>query len=413
MNYKQSRRYIASKAVFGSVLGLDRIKKLLELLGNPQKKLRVIHIAGTNGKGSTAGFIAEILKQQGYKTGKYISPYVVKFTERIQVDNKYITQKNLAQIITKVKLCAEKLTESPTEFEIITAGAILYFYEQNCDFAVIETGLGGCFDATNVFDAPLVSVITSVSLDHTQVLGDTLDKIAYEKCGIIKQNRTVISAPQSKDAIEVIREQAKQKNSKLILADEQKIIVKQIGFTGVKFAYKGLDYAISLTGRHQVINAVCTLETIEELKNQGVTIQENAVKKGLKEAQNPARLQILSKEPLIILDGAHNSAGIDALIATLKEITSKKPITIMGMLRDKEYQKAIKSIAGYSRCFIAVEVDNPRTLTADELAVLVKDSIAVSDPLQALEYAKSILNDDSFILICGSLYLAETFLHKK
>ncbi|MBE6902999.1 MAG: bifunctional folylpolyglutamate synthase/dihydrofolate synthase [Ruminococcaceae bacterium] len=401
--------YINSKLVFGSKPGLERITCLLERLGNPQKDLKFIHIAGTNGKGSTASYIAEILKEQGLKTGLYISPYVNRFEERISIDGQFISYEDLKQVTEYVKPFCEELAESPTEFELITAIAFLYFKNKGCDVVVLETGLGGRFDATNVIEKPLMSVIASISFDHMQYLGDTLSKIAFEKCGIIKENAPAVCYPlQDEEALQVIKQQAENKKSKLFIPDIEELEIISSSIEGNDIVYKGMSIHIPLAGKHQIYNCITAIEAVMRVFEN---ISPETIIKGIKNTKFPARLEIIKKEPLIIIDGAHNADGIENLRNNILSLLKGKKITvIMGMLLDKGYENAVKKIAPLSNTFIAITPKNPRaadsSLLVETAQGLCKKTIDAKTAEQAAKQAVEELKNNDVIIVCGSLYIA-------
>ena len=406
MNYEESLNYIHSRNKFGIKLGLDATANLLDKIGNPHHKLKFVHIAGTNGKGSTTSYIHDILMTKGYKVGKFISPYVHSFTERIQVNNCEISKADLAECTTVVKDAIEKHGLTPTEFEVVTAIGLLYFERQSCDYVALEVGMGGRFDATNVIPAPLVSVITSISIDHTEYLGNTIADIAFEKCGIIKTgSKTVAYADNPEDANKVITKTACEKNVPLIITDKKNIKILRQGIDGTDFEYKNEAYHINMLGTHQVYNAVNAIEAVKLLG-----VDEEFIKKGLEITKFRGRLEIISKDPVIIEDGAHNYSGVLALYDALKtHFSDKKIIMVMAMLKDKEYKKCIEAIAPVVDTFIGTEANNPRKATADEIAevasMYIKKVYSEPDINKAVNLAKSISNNDSIICICGSLYL--------
>lgn len=415
MTYNKAIEYIHSKAVFGSRPGLSRISRLCSLMGNPQKETRFVHVAGTNGKGSVTAFLASVLSSAGYKTGRYISPYIECFNERISINGKYISDKELADITEKVMIHAENMAkedESPTEFEIITAIAFEYFRQNKCDIAVLETGLGGRLDATNIIDAPLCAAITKISYDHKDILGDSLDKIAYEKCGIIKPGSTVISYPEQQPVVRLtIVKTAKQYKSPLYAADITQLSDVTSTLFGTKFNYKNENYSLKLLGKHQSLNAVTAIETVESLRKLGFNISQNALYNGLYETFFPARLEVLSHNPTVIFDGAHNPDGIDSLIKAADDIFGKTKISVvMGMLKDKDYIYCAKKLAKTFENLFTVEPDNPRALSADELAAAASPYGAVRsfgrNYKGALTAAKTAAGKDGAVIICGSLYLA-------
>lgn len=406
MNYEEALNFIHTRNKFGIKLGLDATNALLDKIGNPHRKLKFIHIAGTNGKGSTTSYIHDILVANGFKVGKFISPYVYSFTERIQINNCEISCEDLAECATVVNDAIEKYDLTPTEFEVVTAIGLLYFEKQKCDYVVLEVGMGGRFDSTNVIPAPLVSVITSISIDHTEYLGDTIDKIAFEKCGIIKTgSKTVSYADNPSDADEVIKNSCTERNVPLTIPRKNDICILNQSIEGTDFEYKNQKYHINMLGKHQVYNAVSAVETAKILG-----VNEEFIKKGLEHTKFRGRLEIVSKDPLIIEDGAHNYSGICALCDAFKTyFANKKIIIVMAMLKDKEYEKCIKTLVPNADIFIATEANNPRKSTAEELSQTalkyMENVYAEPDVNKALELAISKSNSESVICVCGSLYL--------
>ena len=324
MTYEEALEYIHGTYKFGVKLGLENIRRLLEMLGNPHKELKYVHVAGTNGKGSTVTFISSILIESGYKVGIYTSPYVERFTERICINGKEIPEEDLARITEIVK---EKVTEMveqgynhPTEFEIITAIAFQYFYEQNCDIVVLEVGLGGRYDSTNIIDTPLVSVITSISFDHMKFLGNTLTQIAREKAGIIKENGNVVLYPQSEEVEKVIEEAAVQTHSRLFKADFNTIKLKSFGIDGQIFDYGTfLDFKIKLLGRHQLKNAAVAITACQLLKEEMKNFTDETIRQGIAKARWKGRMELMCKDPVFFIDGAHNEDGVKVMVDTLEE----------------------------------------------------------------------------------------------
>ncbi|QCX32965.1 bifunctional folylpolyglutamate synthase/dihydrofolate synthase [Caloramator sp. E03] len=417
MNFSEAIAYIESTGKFAMNLGLERIKRLCELLGNPQDYLKVIHVGGTNGKGSTVTFISSMLKCQGYKVGIYTSPYLERFTERIKINDKEIGEDEVADLVEKIKPLVERIIEEgyerPTEFEIITTCAFKYFKDKNVDFVVLEVGLGGRFDATNVVN-PILSVITSISYDHMNVLGDTLSKIAFEKAGIIKEGRPVVIYPQDKEALSVLLDVALNRNSRIFMVDDMKHDIKSNTIDGIIFDvywwknYK--DIKIRMLGTHQVMNAITALYTIEVLRMQGYEIENSSIYKGLEEAKWPGRFEVISKSPYIVLDGGHNIQGIESLTETLKYyFKGKRIVAVCGMLRDKEYTKMLEKLFEVCNSFITTEPDSPRALSAAELEDIIKglgkEAISSKSIEDAVEKGLSSVKNDEVLLFCGSLYM--------
>ncbi len=422
MNYREALDYIHSTAKFGSVLGLERIKKLMEILGDPQEKLKVIHVGGTNGKGSTSSFISHILTQSGYKTGLFTSPYLESFCERIKIDSQDIGKDELAKSATAVKKAVDTLLDMgfdhPTEFEIVTAIAFYYYCEKEVDFVVLEVGLGGRYDATNIIKKPVVSVITPIDKDHMDVLGDTIEKIAYEKAGIIKPKSPVILYPQSKEAMEVIKRVAAENDSRLIIADIEGNI-KKSDLSGQVFdctvdGHKFEDMKIGLIGRHQVNNAIVALNVVWELsKTFDYFIAKDCMYKGLEKTVWPGRLEILKRNPDIIIDGAHNIHGAKALSKFMSEnFKREKTILVLGMLRDKEVDKVIRELVPLAGTVVCTSPENPRAMDSAELSDMIRAEIkgvhiiASNNSIRkSIHEAVNIAKEDSSIIIAGSLYM--------
>lgn len=412
MNYNQSVKYIHSLLRFGMKPGMKRITALLDELGNPQNSLKFIHVAGTNGKGTVCTMLSEVMQQAGFKTGLFTSPYVVDFTERIQINSQMISKDDLAEVVSEIKPVVEKLAQrgiEPTEFEVITAVAMEYFKSRNCDVVVLEVGLGGLLDSTNVITSPLVSVITSVSFDHMAVLGNTLEEIAAQKCGIIKKNCPTAYYPLQDACVEkIIKTTAKEKNSRCYKADLNKLSVISQSVGGTAINYDGLKIHISLLGEHQIYNCLTALSAIDALKEQGINITDDNTVNGIKKAVLPARLEIIADNPAVILDGGHNAQGAEALSSALERYVGEKVDAVIGMMEDKECEKAISFIARHCKKIIATTPDNPRSMKAEKLRSIAlrycDDCIAVASP----EKAVKLLLADKLCpkLVCGSFYLA-------
>lgn len=411
MNYEEALNFIHSTLKFGSKPGLERIDGLCRLLGNPQDKLKFVHIAGTNGKGSTSAMTASILTESGLKVGLYTSPYIVDFRERIRVDGEYIGKEDLARLTENVMNKAKTMSEHPTEFELITALAFEYFLEQKCDIVVLETGLGGRFDATNIIKTNEVSAICAISLDHTQVLGDTIEKIAFEKAGIIKEDAPVVLYPEiCEGAEEVIRARAKKLQSPVIKADLGEI--KNIVESPVKteFEYKGYHYKTTLAGGFQAKNGALAIEIAYALKTLGYRITQENIQDGIAEAVIEGRLEVLSESPLVIIDGGHNPQAMDALCGYLDRQFKDKSITaIMGMSSDKDYAYCISEVAKRCDRFFAVASDNPRAMKPEEVYIQAKpyckECYSVDCVERAMMLAVAKAPKDGVILGCGSLYM--------
>ncbi len=408
MNYTECLNYIHSLMRFGSRPGLERITCLLHRLGDPQEKLNIIHVAGTNGKGSTCTFLSSILRASGKKMGLYISPFVTEFNERIQIDGQPIPNDDLAAYSKRVKAIVDTMPDDCcpiTEFEFITAVAFLYFYEQKCDAVVMEVGLGGRLDATNIITHPKATVITRIALDHTAILGDTEAEIAFEKCGIIKNNCPVITtADNSDEALAVINKISTERGCRLDISNRADTKMVAYDVFGSKFLWQGEEFEIGLSGEHQVSNAINAVTAVRAAYPEITTTQ---IKQGLKSAVFVARCEVISKQPLVILDGSHNPNGTGALADLLKKTDIQNATAIVGFMADKDVSDAIGLLKGAFKRMITVKVEsNARTMTAEDLKSVCEkicDNVIVAKSYeQAIRFAEA----DDKIIVFGSLYLA-------
>lgn len=406
--------HIHSHGRFSGKAGLHRIKALCDALENPQDKLKFIHLAGTNGKGSTATMIASIMEKAGYKTGLFTSPFLVKFNERIKINGQIISDFDLERLTKKVSRAEQNINipngEKIGEFEFVTALAFLYFLEQKCDIVILETGLGGSFDATNIIKKPEVSVITPISLDHMQVLGNTLSEIASTKAGIIKPNcKAVTAANQANEVLEVL------KNVKPDIIEPEKITQLKCDLNGASFIFKNEKYKISMIGKHQVQNAQTALQTIFELKSMDWDIPENAIKQGLECAKILGRMEKINENPLILLDGGHNIDGVKSIENTVKNILyDKKLHLIIGMVSDKDIKACTSILNKLSDFIIITQPNNPRAMNSYELAKYFDKKVEIyQNSYDAFSKALEVSKED-VVIICGSLYLigeAESFFN--
>lgn len=405
---------------FGMVLGLDRMEELLRRLGNPQGDLKVIHVAGTNGKGSVSKYLEEGLSACGYKMGLYTSPYIETFNERIRYDGADISDEDLEYYGQKVVSAAEAMVadglDSPTEFEVVTAIAFLYFADRQADITILEVGLGGIGDSTNVVKSPLASVITSISYDHMAQLGSSLAEIAVNKAGIIKTGCPVIANVPQRDAAKIIARKAYAMGSRLYdisgiraaVSDETPFSQK-VSMELYEKSYS--DVEISMVGRHQAENLKTALATLEILRKSGaVKLDREALYEGLKRARQPGRFEVISEDPLVIIDGAHNEAGAQALQETMAQhFAGKKILLVAGILADKEIDSIVKFLTKITDHIIVTEPDNPRKLAAEKLAEHVAEfgvaAEAVPNVEAAVHRAKELADDYDVILFAGSLYL--------
>ena len=410
MTCEQAIAYVHSKLRFGIKPGLSRIRALLEKMGNPQSSLTVVHLAGTNGKGSTCAMIGAMLCASGYKTGTYFSPFILDFRDRMQIDGRMIEREALARIVSEIHPLVEEMEaggEVITEFELVTAAAFSWFAGEGCERVVLETGLGGRWDATNVVEDPLLTVITSLSLDHTQILGRTLREIAEEKCGIIKPDgQTVCAAGQEPEAMAVIRRVCAARENGLRVPNRERLSIVSAGLDGTRFLYENESYAVRMSGEYQTLNAITAIEAARIL---GLT-QEHIIE-GLSKAFLPARMEVVSREPLILLDGAHNPAAAKALRNALEALWPKpKAVAVMGVMADKDYRSVVSELAPFFERVYTCMPENPRALSAEKLGAEIEKAggraISCSSPQEALEKARRGLSGEEGLVICGSFYLA-------
>lgn len=414
MTNEEALKEINGRLRFGSKLGLHNITALLNEMGNPQKDLKFVHVAGTNGKGTTCTYIASALRKAGYRVGLYTSPYVVDFRERFVIDGEMIPEDELTKQVEFTASVCNKMEEQITEFEFITALAMNWFKERECDIVVLEVGLGGRFDATNVIDVPEVAVIAHIALDHTQYLGDTIEQIAFEKAGIIKNGGTVaMYGAQDEKAMKVFEDICKERNAELVLSDISTLNVEKSDLFGSVFTVNSEKYEIPFSGIHQVYNAVNAINALKLLNKKGFTVTEENIKEGLSSAQIFSRMEILSKEPLILLDGGHNPDCAEALKKVIEEnFMGKDIIGIMGMMADKDVDNYLSEVVPFMNKCITVMPDNPRSMTAEDLAShcakYCKEAVASKNNEEAVNMAKDYLSshENAALIICGSFYMA-------
>ncbi len=415
MNYNEALDFIHSRLKFGSQPGMERISALCEAFDNPQDKLKYVHVAGTNGKGSTCNMISKILEAAGYKVGLFTSPFILDFRERIQVNSEMIPKEEFAEIVEKIIPVVEDLKKkdiNPTEFEIITIAAFLYFLKAGCDVVVLEVGLGGTLDSTNIIKQSEVSVITSISMDHTDILGDTILKIAEHKCGIFKAGGHVVGYPQPDFTVErYIKEKARAAGCDYTHSDLARMRLVREEPDGSTVIYAGCTFKIPLTGKHQLYNFSTAASAVNVLKTKGWNISTKNMLDGVARLKMPARIETVSTDPLVIVDGGHNAEGFDALCLTLKtHFKDKKIIAVFGMMRDKDYMYCAEKLAPLCEKIYTTTVSNPRSLTAKELAAVLKDFGAKAKPVddcgKAYKKALKKADENTLVLVCGSLYLA-------
>ena len=374
MTYEEALSYIHSICWKGSKLGLDRTRELLGKLDDPQKELKFIHIAGTNGKGSTAAMLSSILEEAGYRVGLYTSPFINRFNERMQVNHQPIPDEELAALTEYVRPHADAMADSPTEFELITALAMVWFARQKCDIVVLEVGMGGELDSTNIIDVPEAAVIAAMGMDHVKELGPTMADIARAKAGIIKEGGRVVSYGGNPEADEVIAAVCRARNASLCQPDFSAIVPGDFSLEGQTFSYKGWrGLRIPLVGAYQMNNAAVVLETVEVLRQRGWSVSDEAVRQGLADTRWPARFEVLRRDPVFIVDGGHNPHGIRATAESLRRLFPGRKITfVTGVMADKDVEHILGLIVPLAEQFFTVRPDNPRAMDAGELAARIE-----------------------------------------
>ena len=424
MTYNEAIDYIMSRRKFQKSSGHERIERLLELLGNPHKKLRYIHVVGTNGKGSVSTAMSYILRSAGYKTGLFTSPYIVEFGERIQINNTYISHDDIADLTAIISQKTDLMeTEDlyPTVFEVTTALALLYFAKEGCDVVILEAGIGGEHDSTNVIPSPMECVFMSISLDHTEMLGDTVAKIAAEKSGIIKEGSSVISypdsgdnfgfIPQSKETINVIKSKCDSMGCDLYVPETDKLQVMKSDIFGSEFIYDGLKINTRLCGAHQIANMITAVTAMKKLRDFGFDIGDSNITDGIYDFTIPGRMEIASAKPLTILDGGHNEGCLKALRSMMDTYLGGKKITLlMSFMKDKDYTSALSIIAPLAENIIFTRTDTLRgekpEVLAENAKAYCKNIICCQAPDKAYSQALSLASDEnSALIVTGSFYL--------
>lgn len=410
MNVEQAIAYIHSVCWKGSIPGLGRTQELLEKMGNPEKKLKFVHIAGTNGKGSTAAMTASILSKAGYRTGLYTSPYIYRFHERIQVDGVEISDEDLTEITEYVKPLADSMAQSPTEFELVCCIAFEYFYRKKCEIVVLEVGMGGAWDATNVIEVPEVAVITNIGLDHTEYLGDTVEKIAETKSGIFKPHGHAV-VYRSTPSVEAVYERVcAERDVSLRKADFEGLVLKAHTLEGQVFdCGSRKNLVLPLLGDHQLHNASVVLSIADTLIGEGWNISEQNIYDGIRDVRWPGRFDIVCRKPLFIIDGGHNPQCIEALVKNIRDyLAGKKVIALTGVLADKDYADMYKPVMPLVDRFVCITPPNPRKLEAEQLARYLRQAGAQAQAsesiLDGVKQAVELAGKDGVVLCFGSLY---------
>ena len=410
MTCEEALEYIHSVCWKGAIPGLERTETLLKKMGNPEKKLKFVHIAGTNGKGSTAAMTASILRKAGYRTGLYTSPYIYRFHERMQVDGVEISDKELAEITEYVKPLAQSMDESPTEFELVSCIAFEYFYRSKCDIVVLEVGMGGALDSTNVIPVPEVAVITNIGLDHTEYLGDTIEKIAETKSGIFKENGHAVVYRGAPSVEAVYERVCAEKNVSLKKADFDGLVLRSHTLEGQVFdCGSRKNLVLPLLGDHQLHNAAVVLAIADTLIEEGWNISDQNIYDGFRDVHWPGRFDIVCRKPLFIIDGGHNPQCIEALVKNIQDyLTGKKVIALTGVLADKDYADMYRPVMPLVSRFVCITPPNPRKLEAVKLAEYLRDAGAQADACatisEGVRKAITLAGEDGVVLCFGSLY---------
>ena len=412
MNYEEALEYIHNIKWRVMKVGLSRTRTLLAALGNPEKQLKFVHVAGTNGKGSTSAYIANVLRKAGYKTGLFISPYIIRFNERMQVDGEYISDDELVQLTEEIRPLADAMTETPSEFEIVTAIGMRYFQRKKCDIVVLEVGLGGEFDSTNVIDTPEVAVITAIGFDHMKELGDSITDIAGAKAGIIKSDGDVIIYGGEPEVEDVFERKCADAGARLCRADHTRVADIRYALEGITFRIEPYgDVTTPLLGVYQPKNVTVAITTLEILRKKGYNISDEDIKQGIAGVRWPGRFEVLGRKPFFILDGSHNPQGVEATAASLRSYFSdKKIVFVVGVMADKDVDSMIGYIAPIASSFVAVKPDYYRAMDAAELAgrLAVYDiPVYTGDTVESgVAQAVDLAGEDGVVCAIGSLYFS-------
>lgn len=414
LKIKEAMQFINSFGKSGKrVEDLSRFQYLMDRLGNPQDSLRFVHVAGTNGKGSTVRMIARALIQTGYRTGEFTSPFMLCYNDRIRVNGENISDEEIAEIVPEIMNAVRYREDAGySQFEITTALAFIWFKRIGCDVVVLETGVGGLLDCTNIIKAPYATVITSISYDHTALLGNTIYEIATQKAGIIKQGSTVIMAPENPpEAQSVIRHKAALCGDRLIVPDLDRVTVENCDFSGNTFRYKGTLYRTKMMGAHQIINAVTAIETLNVLREQGFSLSDLNIYDGVRLAEVTARCQLIGTKPLILVDGAHNPAGMRAFADIVKGIPNYPKVLVIGMLEEKDFEKTIREIAPYADGAVCVDGFHPKSVFSGKLQSMF--NVSYYETVEnSLKKAVGMAGENGLVMVCGSLYLAAEVLKR-
>lgn len=413
MDYQQAVDYIESPALPRGRYGLERLKQALELLGNPQHKVRFVHVAGTNGKGSCAAMLASVLKEAGYRTGLYISPHLRRYNERMQVDGVDISDDDLIRAAQRVKEVCEQLGGTPIVFEALTLMALWYFAERRCDFVVLEVGIGGKLDATNCIPAPAAALIAQLGFDHTETLGSTIEEIAAQKGGIAKPGSQLVMAEQEPAALRVVEQLCREQGCGFTVADPERLQVLSTSPEGQRLRDRTYgELLLPLAGSHQVKNAANVLTVVEVLKGEGFAIPDRAVRQGIESTVWPARFERLSRSPDFILDGGHNPQCVQAAVQALQDYyPGKKVVFLTGMMKDKDSAAMLAKMAEVAKAFVCLHADSERAFGAQELAREIENTLGLAaypaaSAQEGCALAQRLAGEQGVVCALGSLYLA-------
>lgn len=413
MDYQQAVDYIESPALPRGRYGLERLKQALELLGNPQHKVRFVHVAGTNGKGSCAAMLASVLKEAGYRTGLYISPHLRRYNERMQVDGVDISDDDLIRAAQRVKEVCEQLGGTPIVFEVLTLMALWYFAERRCDFVVLEVGIGGKLDATNCIPAPAAALIAQLGFDHTETLGSTIEEIAAQKGGIAKPGSQLVMAEQEPSALRVVEQLCREQGCGFTVADPERLQVLSTSPEGQRLRDRTYgELLLPLAGSHQVKNAANVLTVVEVLKGEGFAIPDRAVRQGIESTVWPARFERLSRSPDFILDGGHNPQCVQAAVQALQDYyPGKKVVFLTGMMKDKDSAAMLAKMAEVAKAFVCLHADSERAFGAQELAREIENTLSLAaypaaSAQEGCALAQRLAGEQGVVCALGSLYLA-------
>ncbi len=413
MTYDEALEYIHTINWRGSKRGLSRTQALLKKVGSPEKKLRFVHVAGTNGKGSTCACLESVLRRAGYKTGLYTSPFIKSFNERIRVNGENISDEELTDLVERLRPLAEEEDDKPTEFELITVLGLLYFVEKKCDIVVLEVGMGGEFDSTNVIPTPEAAVITALGLDHTKYLGPAISDIAAAKAGIIKEGGDVVIYGAEPDALGVIEEKCHKEHARLIETDLSMLRVSEHSLTGSRFDFGRFhNIKLPLAGAYQPYNAAVAITTLELLRDKGWRVSDQDIYDGLASVCWPGRFELLRRDPVFLLDGAHNPHGVRAAVESLEnEFPGERIVFLTGVMADKDIEHMYPQLAPLAKCFITVTPNSPRSLPAAEYAKILTDhgleAHAADSIDQGVSMAFHAAGREGVICALGSLYFSQ------